>query len=71
LTTAYTRNREEGGSMARATKKPQRNTEVGQQFNVTRERIHQIEANVLARLRDPSRDLKIKAWFAKNSPPGT
>jgi DNA-directed RNA polymerase sigma subunit (sigma70/sigma32) len=64
LSTADARNLEER-SMARATKKPE---EVGR-FNVTRERIRQIEANALAKLKDPSRNLKVKAWLAKNIRP--
>ena len=36
--------------------------EVGQQFNVTRERIRQIEAKALRKLRHPSRSRKLKAF---------
>ena len=34
--------------------------EVGQEFNVTRERIRQIEAKALRKLRHPSRSKKLK-----------
>lgn len=37
--------------------------EVGQQFNVTRERIRQIEAKALRKLRHPNRSGKIKEYF--------
>lgn len=37
--------------------------EVGQDFNVTRERIRQIEAKALRKLRHPSRSNKLKAFF--------
>ena len=40
--------------------------EVGQDFNVTRERIRQIEAKALRKLRHPSRSLKLKV-FMRNS----
>ena len=36
--------------------------EVGQDFNVTRERIRQIEAKALRKLRHPSRSNKLKAF---------
>ena len=36
--------------------------EVGQNFNVTRERIRQIEAKALRKLRHPSRSKKLKAF---------
>ena len=36
--------------------------EVGQQFNVTRERIRQIEAKALKKLRHPSRARVIKSY---------
>jgi RNA polymerase primary sigma factor len=36
--------------------------EVGQQFNVTRERIRQIEAKALKKLRHPSRARTIKSY---------
>ena len=36
--------------------------EVGQQFGVTRERIRQIEAKALRRLRQPSRADKLKSF---------
>jgi len=37
--------------------------EVGKLFNVTRERIRQIEAKALRRLRHPSRSKKIKDYL--------
>jgi RNA polymerase primary sigma factor len=37
--------------------------EVGQDFNVTRERIRQIEAKALRKLRHPSRSVKLKAFI--------
>jgi len=37
--------------------------EVGRHFNVTRERIRQIEAKALAKLRHPSRSCKLKAFL--------
>ena len=37
--------------------------EVGQQFNVTRERIRQIEAKALRKLRHPSRSKKLKDYL--------
>ena len=40
--------------------------EVGQQFNVTRERIRQIEAKALRKLRHPSRSDKLKSFLEGN-----
>ena len=37
--------------------------EVGQQFGVTRERIRQIEAKALRKLRHPSRSRKLKDYL--------
>jgi RNA polymerase primary sigma factor len=37
--------------------------EVGQQFNITRERIRQIEAKALRKLRHPSRSKKLKDYL--------
>lgn len=37
--------------------------EVGQEFNVTRERIRQIEAKALRKLRHPSRSKKLKGFL--------
>ena len=37
--------------------------EVGRQFNVTRERIRQIEAKALRKLRHPSRSRKLKDYL--------
>ena len=37
--------------------------EVGAQFNVTRERIRQIEAKALRKLRHPSRSKKVKDFL--------
>ena len=37
--------------------------EVGQQFNVTRERIRQIEAKALRKLRHPNRSNKVKDYL--------
>ncbi len=42
--------------------------EVGQQFAVTRERIRQIEAKALRKLRHPSRSHKLKAFLETGSP---
>jgi len=42
--------------------------EVGVEFNVTRERIRQIEAKALRRLRHPSRSRKLKDYLAPYSP---
>ena len=42
--------------------------EVGQQFAVTRERIRQIEAKALRKLRHPSRSHKLKAFLENSSP---
>jgi RNA polymerase primary sigma factor len=39
--------------------------EVGRSFSVTRERIRQIEAQALRKLRDPSRSCKLKAFLAQ------
>lgn len=41
--------------------------EVGQDFNVTRERIRQIEAKALRKLRHPSRSGKLKAFIDSNN----
>ena len=37
--------------------------EVGQQFDVTRERIRQIEVKALKRLRHPSRSKRLKDYY--------
>jgi len=37
--------------------------EVGRAFSVTRERIRQIEAKALRKLRHPSRSQKLKSFF--------
>ena len=37
--------------------------EVGQMFNVTRERIRQIEAKAIRKLRHPSRSKKLKDYM--------
>jgi RNA polymerase primary sigma factor len=37
--------------------------EVGQEFNVTRERIRQIEAKALRKLRHPSRSRRLKDYL--------
>ncbi len=44
--------------------------EVGQDFNVTRERIRQIEAKALRKLRHPSRSNKLKAFIDYNGEGG-
>lgn len=44
--------------------------EVGQDFNVTRERIRQIEAKALRKLRHPSRATKLKSFIDVNSDTG-
>jgi RNA polymerase primary sigma factor len=41
--------------------------EVGQQFTVTRERIRQIEAKALRKLRHPSRSKKLRSFLSGNS----
>ncbi len=45
--------------------------EVGQDFNVTRERIRQIEAKALRKLRHPSRSLKLKTFAVEGEVPPT
>ncbi len=40
--------------------------EVGKQFNVTRERIRQIEAKALRKLRHPSRSEKLEGFLEDN-----
>ena len=44
--------------------------EVGQDFNVTRERIRQIEAKALRKLRHPSRSLKLRGFTDTNATSG-
>lgn len=39
--------------------------EVGQKFNVTRERIRQIETNILRKLRHPARSRMLKSYIRK------
>ena len=39
--------------------------EVGREFNVTRERIRQIEAKALRKLKHPSRSKRLKDFFDK------
>ena len=41
--------------------------EVGKQFDVTRERIRQIEAKALRKLRHPSRSRKLRAFLEGRS----
>ena len=41
--------------------------EVGRSFNVTRERIRQIESKALRKLRHPSRSRKLKAFLEGSS----
>ena len=43
--------------------KPRTLEEVGKEFNVTRERIRQIEAKALRKLRHPSRSKKLKEYL--------
>ncbi len=43
--------------------KPRTLEEVGKEFNVTRERIRQIEAKALRKLRHPSRSRKLKDFL--------
>ena len=43
--------------------RPRTLQEVGRQFNVTRERIRQIEAKALRKLRHPSRSKKLKDYL--------
>ncbi|MBF1095912.1 MAG: RNA polymerase sigma factor RpoD, partial [Solobacterium sp.] len=45
--------------------KPRTLEEVGQHFNVTRERIRQIEAKALRKLKHPSRSKRLKDFFDK------
>lgn len=45
--------------------------EVGQRFSVTRERIRQIEAKALRKLRHPSRSRKLKAFLESNGKEGS
>ncbi len=45
--------------------KPRTLEEVGKEFNVTRERIRQIEAKALRKLRHPSRSKKLKEYIGK------
>ena len=40
--------------------------EVGREFNVTRERIRQIEAKALRKLKHPSRSRKLKDFMTKH-----
>jgi RNA polymerase primary sigma factor len=40
--------------------------EVGQQFSVTRERIRQIEAKALRKLKHPTRAKQLKSFLDKN-----
>ena len=42
---------------------PSPREEVGKEFNVTRERIRQIEAKALRKLRHPSRSKKLKDFL--------
>ncbi len=46
---------------------PLRSEEVGQSFAVTRERIRQIEAKALRKLRHPSRSRKLRAFLEGSS----
>ena len=43
--------------------RPRTLEEVGKEFNVTRERIRQIESKTLAKLRHPSRSSKLKDYI--------
>ncbi|MBQ5324042.1 MAG: RNA polymerase sigma factor RpoD, partial [Oscillospiraceae bacterium] len=43
--------------------RPRTLEEVGKEFNVTRERIRQIEAKALRKLRHPSRNKKLKDFL--------
>ena len=45
--------------------------EVGQQFNVTRERIRQIEAKALRKLKHPSRSRKLRSFLGKGFAAGS
>jgi RNA polymerase primary sigma factor len=45
--------------------KPRTLEEVGREFNVTRERIRQIEAKALRKLRHPSRSKRLKDYIVK------
>ena len=55
-----------GGEVARplaSRMRPRTLEEVGKEFNVTRERIRQIEAKALRKLRHPSRSKKLKDYL--------
>ena len=45
--------------------RPKTREEVGKEFNVTRERIRQIEAKALRKLRHPNRTKKLKDYIGK------
>ena len=49
--------------MAEARQVKNRIVQVGKEFNVTRERIRQIEAKALRKLRHPSRSRKLKDYL--------
>ena len=55
-----------GGEVARplaSRMRPRTLEEVGKEFNVTRERIRQIEAKALRKLRHPSRSKKLRDFL--------
>jgi RNA polymerase primary sigma factor len=41
--------------------------EVGKQFDLTRERIRQIEAKALKKLRDPSRTTRLRSFLEQDN----
>ena len=61
--TAFERSPDGGKGLARDTRVRWALEEVGQHFAVTRERIRQIEAKALRKLRHPSRSRKLKAFL--------
>ena len=61
--TAFERSPDGGKGLARDTRVRWALEEVGQQFSVTRERIRQIEAKALRKLKHPSRSRKMRSFL--------